>query len=495
MSVKPEGMEKLSRTLFFIFVFAVVFIFFRYIHPVTAASGDDWINLPSYREAIPVWGGFNPVKVVPELLLPLIGQFSSFVVMPIGYDFLTAISITTATFVALLTCAFLYQLYLLMRENIGSDNSISLLISFICLLFLFGAFKTLDDSRSPYLLWEAGLTCYYHYLTPALINGTMVLYLMRNDVTTKSLSSFHPLKVGAIILAIYLCIFSNIFSSVFLAVYCGVSLLPPLLQSVRSRKATFIHYPVHVFAVVIFFISAIFEMNGGRAGRIGKDKLGILDAVNTLMSLLEKLSYVFAAVTVVMVIAGAVYFVCNTKNEKSDQFKSVYWVSLLSLIISAFALILVCAKAGAGYAERPVAMFGIFFFIMVACFVSIAELSKHYRFISYVLPISVLFMLNVVTSRETSFREPHDMNMKFSEAYAISNGIIETVIKADKENARYVEVKVPKINDTTNWPFPLNRGRQIGDALRSNGIIKNYFEIRMVTDEKINQELNLPRRK
>lgn len=494
MSVKPEGMEKVSRTLFFIFVFAVVFIFFRYIHPVTAASGDDWINLPFYREAIPEWGGFNPIKVVPELLLPLIGQISSFVVMPVGYDFLTAISVTTAIFVAFLTCAFLYQLYLLMREKIGADNSVSLLVSFICLLFLFGAFKTLNDSRSPYLLWEAGLTCYYHYLTPALINGTMVLYLMRNDVTVKSLSSFHPLKVGAIILAIYLCIFSNIFSSVFLAVYCGVSLLPSLLQSVKSRKANFIQHPVQIFTVVLFVISALFEMNGGRAGRIGKDHLSIVETVNTLLSLLETLSYVFATVCVLMVIAGAVYFICNVKNEKSAQFKSVYWMSLLSLVISLVALVLVCSKAGAGYASRPVAMFGIFMFIMIACFVSIAELSKHYRFMSYVLPISVLFMLNVVTSKETSLREPHDMNMKFSEAYAISNGVIEAVINADKENARAVEVRVPKISDGDNWPFPITRGRAIGDTLRSNGIIKNYFEIKVVPDENINQELNFPRK-
>lgn len=494
MSVKPEGMEKVSRTLFFIFVFAVVFIFFRCIHPVTAASGDDWINLPFYREAIPEWGGFNPIKVVPELLLPLIGQISSFVVMPVGYDFLTAISVTTAIFVALLTCVFLYQLYLLMREKIGADNSVSLLVSFICLLFLFGAFKTLNDSRSPYLLWEAGLTCYYHYLTPALINGTMVLYLMRNDVTVKSLSSFHPLKVGAIILAIYLCIFSNIFSSVFLAVYCGVSLLPSLLESVKSRRAIFIQHPVQIFTVVLFVISAIYEMNGGRAGRIGKDRLSIVDTVNTLLSLLETLSYVFATVCVLMVIAGAIYFICNMKNEESAQFKSLFWMSLLSLVISLVALVLVCSKAGAGYASRPVAMFGIFMFIMIACFVSIAELSKRYRLMSYMLPISVLFMLNVVTSKETSLREPHDMNMKFSEAYAISNGVIEAVINADRENARTVEVRVPKINEESNWPFPLSRGRAIGDTLRSNGIIKNYFEIKVVPDETINHELNFPRK-
>ncbi|ENF7816527.1 hypothetical protein ABR157_002299 [Enterobacter soli] len=494
MSASSEGMKKISRTLFFFFVFAVVFIFFRYIHPVTIASGDDWINLSFHREAIPEWGGFNPVKVVPEILLPLIGQISAFVVMPIGYDFLTAISITTAIFVALLVCAFLYQLYLLMRDKIGSDDSVSLLVSFICLMFLFGSFKTLDDSRSPYLLWEAGLTCYYHYLTPALINGTMVLYLMRNDITTRSLSSLPPLKVGCIILAIYLCIFSNIFSSVFLAVYCGVSLLPSLLQSVKSRKAVFLQYPVQIFTVVLFVISALFEMNGGRASRIGNKHLSISDTVHMLLSLLGTLSYIFATICIVMIISGALYLMRNVKNGESAQFKSVYWMSLLSFLISLIALVLICSKAGAFYASRPVAMFGIFMFIMITCFSSVAELSKQYRLMSFVLPVSVLFMLNVVTSKETSLREPHDISMKFSEAYAISGGVIEAVIAADKKNARYVEVKVPKINETSNWPFPLNRGRAIGDTLRTNGIIKNYFEIRVITDESLNQKLNFPRK-
>ncbi|MGT8859344.1 hypothetical protein [Enterobacter sp. 186315] len=491
MLAKKNAKESITNTIFFFFICIMIFFFFRYIHPVTAASGDDWINLPFYREAIPEWAGFNPSKVVPELTLPLIGQISAFVIMPFGYDFLTAISITTAIFISLLTCIFLIQFFLLMKNKIGADNTVSLIITFICFLFLFGAFKTLNDNRSPYLLWEAGLTCYFHYLTPALINGSMVLYLMRNDLTYANLSLLHPTKVGGIVLAIYLCIFSNIFSSVFLAVYCGVSLIPPLINSLKYRNMSFLQHPIHIFAILLFIISAIFEMNGGRAGRIGKDHLRIPESLSSLFSLLATMNYLFATLIVVMTLIGCIYSIFYIKSRMYNSFTTIFWVSLLSLFISTISLILICSKAGAGYASRPVAMYGIFLFMMIACFSSIAEISKQNKIIHYILPMLVLFLLNVVVTKKTSLREPHDMNMKFSEAYTISNNIIQTVIDADINNQTSVEVRVPKIGQGDNWPFPLTRGRAIGDTLRSNGLIKNYFEIKIIPDENINKKLNL----
>ena len=53
--------------MLFTFVFAVVAVFFTVIHPVTIISGDEWINLSSGRQAYPQWGGFNPIKVVPDV--------------------------------------------------------------------------------------------------------------------------------------------------------------------------------------------------------------------------------------------------------------------------------------------------------------------------------------------------------------------------------------------------------------------------------------------
>lgn len=158
---------------------------FTVIHPVTITSGDEWINLSSGRQAYPQWGGFNPIKVVPEVSFPLFGNIASSVVMPLGFTFLEAIAYLTAVLVAVLVVLFLYQFYLLMRKTAGLSTYTSSVLVIFYLLCLFGLFRTLNNNNSPYLLWEQNLTCYYHYIVPALINGTLALYVLRMSSTLK----------------------------------------------------------------------------------------------------------------------------------------------------------------------------------------------------------------------------------------------------------------------------------------------------------------------
>ena len=75
-----------SVILYFAVVFLGLFIFFTQVHGLMPYDGDDWVNLSKMRAAIPKWHGFNPVKVLPEDLFPIVGYIAAYVVTPRLHD-------------------------------------------------------------------------------------------------------------------------------------------------------------------------------------------------------------------------------------------------------------------------------------------------------------------------------------------------------------------------------------------------------------------------
>ena len=59
----------------FLAIFISMFIFFTGAHPLIIYDGDDWANLSHMRHFIPMWHGFNPIKILPETLMPLVGIY------------------------------------------------------------------------------------------------------------------------------------------------------------------------------------------------------------------------------------------------------------------------------------------------------------------------------------------------------------------------------------------------------------------------------------
>ena len=485
------GKEIQIKWVLFTFVFAVVAVFFTVIHPVTITSGDEWINLSSGRQAYPQWGGFNPIKVVPEVSFPLFGNIASSVVMPLGFTFLEAIAYLTAVLVAVLV-VFLYQFYLLMRKTAGLSTYTSSVLVIFYLLCLFGLFRTLNNNNSPYLLWEQNLTCYYHYIVPALINGTLALYVLRMSSTLKPFFYERAIFSGVLIFSIYLCVFSNIFASVLLAVMCGVVLLLNLISNRFKIVETIKDYPFHCITLAMWAISALFEMNGGRADRMAKDHLDISGTVNAFYSLLKLTDRTFFIVLTVGLVCGAVFLLRRNSDESTEGKRYAFWVSVISGAITTLALILVCAKASANYATRPVAMWGSFMYLIVAASLGLGYFIERFKAVHYFAPIVMLCLINKTTDQSHSLRESNSGNVPFSVAYAIGQDMIEQVQKAVNGNQRTMTLHVPKGDNNDNWPFPVTRGKAISETLKSNGLIPRNIEIKIQPDREMNSKYGMP---
>lgn len=93
-------------------LFLVLFIYFTQITPLLPFDADDWSTLGTMRLPIPLWGVFNPSKVLPEVIGPLVGEIAAYVVYPISKNYVDSILFTQAVLVSLCVATLLYLFYL-----------------------------------------------------------------------------------------------------------------------------------------------------------------------------------------------------------------------------------------------------------------------------------------------------------------------------------------------------------------------------------------------
>ncbi|MEG4684425.1 hypothetical protein UXP70_05635 [Enterobacter cloacae] len=488
MAEEKGFIREKADVIFYLFVFASVFVFFSFIHPTTIFTGDEWYNLSLGRKAWPEWHGFNPIKVVPEVSFPLLINAASFTLMPLGLTFLESVTFFTAALVAVMVVVYLRQFYLFSIEVMGCSLHSGIVVSIFHYLCLFGLFRTLNDSKSTFMLWEQNITCYYHYLLPALINGSVTLYFLRKGKELKSILMTSPVISGFIILSIYFAIFSNIFSSVILAVTCGSVILIELIKSRFKIVSTVKSYPLHVVVLVLWFISTVFEANGGRAERMGKSSLDIAGSIHNAADLLSQMSGVFIVVIAVGMIACAISCTSNIKSQ-TDRCKIVV-ISLLSLLIIFIALVMISAKASPGYIGKPVVMWGVLMYMIVLSSFGIASLLEHNSSV-YLTPIVLLILVNACTSQNHSLKDPQNNGLTYKKANAVTQDMITQVENAVAENKREMILYVPFSKDADNWPIPVTRGREISWTLKSNGVIDRNISIKIQPDREKNKQFDI----
>ena len=93
---KSIGNEMGKVTIVNIILFLFLFVFFTRICPIILYDKDDWIYIGQMRIPFPQWNGWNPVKVLPEILMPICGYISAYFIYPIIGNYFFSITITSA---------------------------------------------------------------------------------------------------------------------------------------------------------------------------------------------------------------------------------------------------------------------------------------------------------------------------------------------------------------------------------------------------------------
>ena len=284
-----------------IMLYAFLLLFFIRICPMIPYDQDDWIYLGQMRIPLPLWGDWNPVKVLPEVLMPMCGYISAYVVYPIVGDYLYSITIMAGIIVSSFVCLLCFCVMKFLKTRIHVSVNMALVFEILFLILNFAIFRNRGTSR--YMFYADNMNCVFNYTIPGIVNAIAVLIMMQRRNFQEVYDNYSNGKKGLFILIIYVAIFSNIFHSEMTAIYCGTILLLDLLEEIKKKifelKNYVKNHRIYLSILVIWCVSIIFEMNGARAARVSNDaSLSFETSFRQLFALIQALADPFMILAV-----------------------------------------------------------------------------------------------------------------------------------------------------------------------------------------------------
>lgn len=478
------------REIFFGLIFLSIVIFFTMAHPLVPYDGDDWLNLASMRKAVPMTGAYNPIKVLPETLFPLVGLIAAYVVYPLIGDYIGAIALTSALVMGGLVSLYMYLFFRFVERWLSLSDYANMMVTVLFFLFHFVLFYE-KSSPVPYLFGSGNLTCIYHYVIPAFVNLCVVLYLARFDIAHEALN-LSVSRRSVLLFCIYLAIFSNALSNIILAAYVSCLLgfrFFAYLKEHGGYRAFVKKNAFYIGIIVVWLIALVFESHGGRAHDIGRS-LSISEIGETGKIFLSMLSRISVDVVVVGVlsIAAALYSRYRKKDKAYDSILGMY---LGTSLVFAIYLLFVCAKAGPGYIGRSDVFISFIIWTVLLMALSLAYVFKQYGKSVFVGPLLVLFFVVEVGLGGQGFAQSTIGSVPPSVCYEIDYNLIEQIQAADREGKTEMILRVPKGDTASNWPHPAYMSGKISRTLYKHGLISRTIKIKIQPDPAMNEQYHI----
>lgn len=89
-------------------LFLLLVLFFTKITPLVVFDSDDWLYVSYRRMPVPIWGHWNPSRVLPELLMPFVSSLGALVLYPLTGDYMGALTLVFAVTVSLVIVVYIY---------------------------------------------------------------------------------------------------------------------------------------------------------------------------------------------------------------------------------------------------------------------------------------------------------------------------------------------------------------------------------------------------
>ena len=491
MMHKNDRIQNIAVLLTQVIVVFVLWLFFVRINPVIPYDGDDWYFAGAMRWPFPLWGVFNPSKVLPETIEPLCGYIAAYIVYPITGDYIRSLSLVMGLCVALICYLLCWFVYKYTRKTLNITVFRALSIELIVFVSLFLIFKQ-RTSESYYALWSSDINCCFNYVVPGMLNGIMVLALeLHRFCDERKNDSFIN---GLLLVGVYFAMFSNIELNILLAVYAAVKILIHLLDNTfKTHRMDFrLLIKENSWCIVILFfwvVTLIFEFNGGRAKVVSGESFWAQSFSATFIqmkSFAKNINLVFGFVVVILFISSVVLSEIGAKkNEFDKRIRNALREAVLIGAIVFVYLFLIFTKLGGTYASRPDCMWALQFIAYWLLAISLAEIVSKLQFIRKALPLCILTMCICAFNLNYPFVSCHG-GRDYATCKALDEYIIDQIVEADSQGLSYVEVKVPLEQNSSNWPHPYNMAQWMQNTLYAHGIINSRIKVVFVPDPSVN---------
>ena len=486
--MRKRILDKCIPILLLLSVFFFFLIFFYKIHALVLFDTDDWTYSYFQRNLALEWGGWNPTRVLPEVLMPLVTLVSNFVFGLLIPDHFRAISMGYAVTLSLLITVMCWFLYRLLEKSNGKW-----LLLFYFLICHFWIYRILPHGNE-YMFRAVNVTCVFFYVIPNLLNCILVLWIMQMQKSNGSiregfLQMSHS-KRGAFVLFIVLAIYSNLWASICLAVYVSVIALFDGIHMLLKKNFSLMKYlkkhVIEICIVTLWAIQQIYEINGGRAAGIdpGPYMQSLLTTLRAFHDLLRELNTYFILSAIAIFLLAAVTIVIHKDKEAARSLL----ILLTSVFIVGLYLILSCARTGSGYLARPEVHYCGFFFAMLILIISADTIFRHFSIMSALMPLFLAFAVCNCNTEGRTYLESNMGNYSPEACIRVCNDIMQQFLDVDTAGKTEIIMEVPYFQSENNWPIANYAAGTFASHFYKMGITEkliHVMEFHCTTDKNI----------
>lgn len=477
------------RKTVIIITFIFMAAYYLKINPMYLFDTDDWLTTLPARDILPIWGGWNPTRALPEVLHPILTYFAYVFIQPFTGNIVMASSYVYGVFTAILVVAFIKCLsdFACNKENKYWIISFILLFSVLIVLFDNGKENTIFVFAS----WN--VTCVFYYLIPNLLNMMLVLFMIRLNETEDQQVSLNGWKMGALIAYIYMCVNSNLYANVLPVIYAFTCVDKFLYLKIKNRKNDSLPRSLYIdfFIMLLWGVTLIFEYSGGRANQIGNNEWlsAVPNAIKNAINILNNINLYIKWIFILILLYG-IFIAIRNKNKEWKLYIELVAMELFAIIY----YVLLDSKTGIHTNEGSNSL-SLLFFLIIAFAYSLKLIirnEKQSNYLTIVTPFLICLLLSVFAK---DFRNIRPMNIYGINSRTCLN-IVNDMFDQMQENSiekdsDTVEIHVPSFHSEDNFPLAEYGADRFARAYYVYSDAPYYKNVSFVVDENKNKEFGI----
>ena len=461
------------------FIFLLLLVFYIKICPLVMYDADDWIYFSQPRIPLPIWHGWNPSRVLPETLQPIVGYFSVYIIYPLVGNYVKSITVGAAlcfSFFITLLC-YCVNRFLTERLNVGFKTSMYLEVIFLALCFMI--FRNRGTSR--YLFYAASLNCTFFYTISGIMNAITILIMMRYSNFEVTFREWSISKKSIFVILVYLSVFSNLFHSGMIAVYCFICIMYEIRIKLKNHEKVFNGLlrgnTVRISIMITWVVAVVFELSGGRANRVDDGQFKLLASFQQLKAMLLAVSRPFVIMSGILVVIVFVSMI-NRHFHKGfwNEDESYVLLLIMNIFLITVYLLVLCSKVL--YMSRIEASWAIWFYMIMIDVVCLADIIKLFPRISSALPAMIIIVVLFAIYPDGRFMISTLNGTDYSACVKQDYMIINPIIEADKNMCEKVTVTIPDHSaEAEHSLLSDDLGQCVADAMYNHGLIRNRMKV------------------
>lgn len=452
--------EFFIRLAYFAFLYVFLCIFYMKCYPLILSSPDDWRYINYWRDfAFALVGrGWNPGRVLPEVLMPLGARIGVYIVSPIlrigGVEagFIDSVALGLALIVTASVLFYLYSFDYFIRKKLSPDIFRELFLTSFFFIAHFLIFRS-SVSGNTYLFDGIVPNLYFYYIIPCLLNFSVCFFWAAFE-TDEYISQMSLFPQALFLTAVYFAVLSNMFSSIVIAVYAALRCLRHILKERGlSFGISISRLKYELFTLCLWLYSLAAEATGGNARNIiggGRQRSfisAIPDSILSSFGLFKSMSKYFLLLSAVLILILMVFII---KERRIPEL--LVFVSLHLLIVYIYQILL-AAAVGSGYISRAMVCATFLVDLILIDVYGLICLIRFKREFMIVAPIMIIIMISLCDTTAPVYTAP---SCETASVKKLDEYFIEAIHRADSEGSSEVRIDIPAgypgIFDDSNTP-------------------------------------------